>query len=103
MDKQQGSFWFTPKGFASMGLIGAVSYFLIVEHRQHLYEWLPFLILALCPLMHIFMHGGHGKHEDHKSHGKQINLSDSEQLEDAYKKGVEEGKKQTASNLRRGD
>ncbi len=100
MDKQQGSFWFTPKGLASMGLIGAVSYFLIVEHRQHFYEWLPFLILALCPLMHIFMHRGHG---DHEGHGKQHNLSDSEKLEDAYQKGVEEGKKQNSNDFRQGE
>jgi hypothetical protein len=47
-------------------LIGA--YFLITEHWAHLSSWFPgwpYLLLLACPLMHIFMHGGHG----HGSHG----------------------------------
>jgi hypothetical protein len=27
---------------------------------------LPFLILLLCPVMHIFMHRGHGGQGDHQ-------------------------------------
>ena len=50
--------------------------FLLVEHRQHLFQWLPFLLLALCPLMHVFMHGGHGGHGGHDmaegAHGGQM-------------------------------
>ena len=42
-------------------LIGG--FLLSTEHRAHAIGVLPFLfILALCPLMHIFMHGGHGAH-----------------------------------------
>ena len=37
----------------------AASYVLIV-HRVHVVEWLPCALLLACPLMHIFMHGGHG-------------------------------------------
>ncbi len=36
---------------------------LAFEHRMHLsglIGWLPYLILLACPLMHLFMHGGHG-------------------------------------------
>lgn len=33
--------------------------FLILEHPDHLLSWLPFLIILLCPAMHIFMHRGH--------------------------------------------
>lgn len=36
---------------------------LAFEHRVHLsglVGWLPYLILLACPLMHLFMHGGHG-------------------------------------------
>ena len=40
-------------------------FFLVTEHRAHLYGWLPFLFLAACPLMHLFHgHGGHG-HGNH--------------------------------------
>jgi len=38
-------------------------FFLLAEHKAHLYGWLPFILLAACPLMHLFHgHGGHGKH-----------------------------------------
>lgn len=39
------------------------AYYLLTEHRAHLaglLSWLPFGLLLLCPLMHVFMHGGHG-------------------------------------------
>jgi hypothetical protein len=32
---------------------------LIIEHRPHLFGWLPYLIILACPLMHLFMHRGH--------------------------------------------
>ena len=35
---------------------------LILEHRAHLLGWWPYLLLLACPLMHMFMHGGHGEH-----------------------------------------
>ena len=38
---------------------------LFAEHRMHLVPWLPWALLAACPLMHIFMHGSHGRHRDH--------------------------------------
>ena len=43
--------------------IGAI--FLVTEHRAHLAGWIPYwpyLLLLACPLMHLFMHGGHGSH-----------------------------------------
>lgn len=39
-------------------LIGG--FFLFTEHRAHLLGFLPFGILLLCPIMHLFMHRGHG-------------------------------------------
>src|SRR3546814_18208673 len=42
------------------GFLVIAGFFLILAHRAHLLGWLPFLILLLCPLMHIFMHRGHG-------------------------------------------
>ncbi len=48
-------------------VIAAIAaYFLLVEHREHLFGFLPFLLLLLCPLMHIFHHG-HGGHGDQGS------------------------------------
>lgn len=40
-------------------------FYLGVEHRVHLagtLRRLPLAILLLCPLMHVFMHKGHGGH-----------------------------------------
>jgi hypothetical protein len=89
MATQKSSFWLTPKGLAALGLIGAVTYFLLIEHRQHLWQFLPFLILLLCPLMHIFMHGGHGGHSGHSDHSQ----NEGESEEDAYQRGLEDGRK----------
>ncbi|MBL8377338.1 MAG: DUF2933 domain-containing protein [Burkholderiales bacterium] len=59
------SFMKSPAGIA-LCVVGAVAaYFLITEHLAHVTSFLPFILLALCPLMHIFMHHGHG----HSGHG----------------------------------
>jgi hypothetical protein len=42
--------------------------FLLSEHRAHTLRALPYLIILACPLLHIFMHGGHG-HGGHDGHG----------------------------------
>ena len=46
-------FW----SFAAIAL-----FYLLAEHRAHLFGALPFLIILACPLMHLFMHPGHGDH-----------------------------------------
>ena len=35
---------------------------LFTEHRAHVLGLLIWLPLLACPLMHMFMHGGHGHH-----------------------------------------
>jgi cadmium resistance protein CadD (predicted permease) len=55
---------------ALIGLIvlGAIAaFFLLAEHRAHLFGALPLLLLLACPLMHVFMHRGHGGHGNHPS------------------------------------
>jgi len=46
-------------GLLVMGAVAA--YFLLSEHRAHFIYSLPFLLLLACPLMHVFMHHGHGQ------------------------------------------
>lgn len=53
--------------FAGFALIAA--YFLFTEHRAHLFDALPYLLLAACPLMHLLHHHGHGHHHDRPEHG----------------------------------
>lgn len=40
---------------------------LFTEHRAHVLGFLPYLILLACPLMHLFMHHGHGGHNHHET------------------------------------
>jgi hypothetical protein len=54
----RGLFWM----FAAVG-----AYYLITEHRAHLLDYLPYILLMACPLMHLFhRHGGHHHDEDSK-------------------------------------
>ncbi len=48
-----------------LGFTAAAAFFLLTEHRAHTLQWLPWLILLACPLMHLFMHGGHGEGHKH--------------------------------------
>ncbi len=45
--------------WALIGFLAIAAFFLLTEHRAHLLGVLPFLLLALCPLLHFFGHGGH--------------------------------------------
>ncbi len=82
MDRQRPSFWKTPAGFAALVLIGVVSYFLLMEHRQHVWQLLPYLILLACPLLHLFMHGSHGGHAGQGQHGSEQNANQREVEDD---------------------
>ena len=43
-------------------------FLLLAEHRAHVLPYLPWLLLAACPLMHVFMHRGGHRHEgDHRA------------------------------------
>jgi hypothetical protein len=54
-----------------IGFLAIAAYFLFTEHRAHVVNFLPFLLLAACPLMHLFHgHGGHGGHVAHGGSGK---------------------------------
>ena len=69
-DSAPTAFW---RSRYAIGLLvfGAIAaYFLLSEHRAHFFGALPFLLLLACPLMHVFMHRGHGGHGGgHAGHG----------------------------------
>ena len=51
------------RSYIIWALVAAVAALLIVTgHGPHAIGYLPFLILLACPLMHMFMHRGHGGH-----------------------------------------
>ena len=47
------------------GFLAVAGFFLFMEHRAHLLGILPYLFLLACPLMHLFMHHGHGGDGQH--------------------------------------
>lgn len=49
-----------------LGFMVIGGFLLLSEHRAHLLGVLPWLLLAACPLLHLFMHQGH---DDHEAHG----------------------------------
>ncbi len=53
-------------GIVLIAFLAIAAFFLTTEHRAHVFGALPFALLLACPLLHIFMHGGHGGH-DHGS------------------------------------
>ncbi|WP_392536720.1 DUF2933 domain-containing protein [Legionella sp. 227] len=70
--QEEKHFWRTPPGVIALIIIVIIGYYLITEHGAHIASLLgasPFLLLILlCPLMHLFMHKGHGGHGDKHHH-----------------------------------
>ncbi|MEK7819719.1 MAG: DUF2933 domain-containing protein [Pseudomonadota bacterium] len=65
--------WLLSKqGFVLAGFLAVAGYFLWSEHEAHVklaIPYFPYLLLLLCPLMHLFMHRGHdGPHHRGKDH-----------------------------------
>lgn len=62
-----------PSGFLSsraglvlVGFLIIAGALLFTEHRAHVLGLIIWLPLLACPLMHLFMHHGHGGHGDHQ-------------------------------------
>lgn len=41
-----------------------VGFLVYTGHTAHLLGFAPYLFILACPLMHVFMHGGHHHHND---------------------------------------
>ena len=54
------SFWRSPAGLALTVALAVGGFYLVTEHTAHLFGALPYLLILACPLMHVFMHRGHG-------------------------------------------
>jgi hypothetical protein len=56
------------------GFVLAAGFLLITEHRAHVFQVLPYLLVLACPLMHLFHRHGGDRHQDHtqgEDHGTQ--------------------------------
>ena len=75
---------FTWRSFAVfIGFMAIALFLLLSEHRIHVLGWLPFLLLAACPFMHLFMHhghggGGHGSHQHGSRPGPEASQAEGE-------------------------
>lgn len=70
--KSQGHtpFWRRPLTLAWVTAAAIAVFYLLREHWGHLLGWWPYLVLLLCPLMHLFHgHGGDHSHHGHKKDG----------------------------------
>ncbi len=55
----------TKTRWALIAFLGVAGFFLVAEHKAHVLGALPYLLLLACPLLHVFMHRGHGGHGGH--------------------------------------
>jgi hypothetical protein len=67
--------WLLPMKISFTVILGIAAFFIISEHWVHLAGILPWFLILSCPLMHLFMHGGHGGHNDDNT--KDDNYSNS--------------------------
>ena len=58
----------TPTGLLTLTVVVLAAIYAATEHGDHLVALLPFAFILLCPLMHLFMHGGHGGHTESSEH-----------------------------------
>ena len=61
-DPVPAPWWKTRSGIVLCGFLLIAGFYLLTEHTAHVFGALPFLLLAACPLMHLFMHHGHRGH-----------------------------------------
>ena len=62
-----------------IGFALIAGYFLLTEHRAHVFQYLPFVLLLACPLLHMFHgHGGHGRGEEDERKDSPTKKADGE-------------------------
>ena len=52
-------------GVVLVAFLAFAAFFLLIEHTAHVFGVLPYALLLLCPLLHVFMHHGHDGHSSH--------------------------------------
>ncbi|MDN3564107.1 DUF2933 domain-containing protein [Paeniroseomonas aquatica] len=69
-DKTTTPWWRSRGGIALIGFCLVAAFYVLREHYAHAWGVLPYLLLLACPLMHLFMHHGHGDHRTSGGAGK---------------------------------
>jgi hypothetical protein len=76
-----GSFWSSRAFLVFLGFAAIAIVLLWGEHKVHILGAIPFLFLLACPLLHLFMHRGHGSHGGNGGHGDHNARSDRDSRE----------------------
>ena len=50
-----------------LGFVAGAALFFLKEHQAYVLDVLPWALLLLCPILHIFMHRGHRKEGVHRT------------------------------------
>jgi hypothetical protein len=75
---------FVVKAVVLFGL-ATILFYLLTEYRAHLLAYSSYILFLGFVLLHVFMCGGHGKHEGHCGHGHR------EHKHGEAEKGIERG------------
>jgi fatty acid desaturase len=66
INEQSTPRWRRPLYLAWETVVVIVVFYLLREHLGHILGWWPYLLLLLCPVMHLFHgHGGHSADHNH--------------------------------------
>lgn len=57
---------FSRAGIVTICMLAILGFLIYEGHGAHLLGLAPYLLILVCPLMHIFMH--HGGHDNHHHH-----------------------------------
>jgi hypothetical protein len=63
---EQPSWWRSRIGIATLGFLAVTAFYLLTEHTAHVFGALPYMLLAACPLMHLFHHRDHRHGSGHR-------------------------------------
>ncbi|MDE2615601.1 MAG: DUF2933 domain-containing protein [Burkholderiales bacterium] len=76
------TFWRSRYGIGLLIFAAIALFFLLTEHRAHTLGALPYLLLAASPLLHIFMHRGHGHVSADDGNGPSVDHTGDTQMPD---------------------
>lgn len=70
--EHQSSWLFSRTGLVTIAVIAILGFLIYTGHSAHLLGLFPYLLILSCPLMHLFMHGGHGSHRHNEKVDEKI-------------------------------
>lgn len=66
-----GDWLLSRAGLATCVVVAVLGFLIYTGHSAHLLGAAPYLLLLACPLVHIFMHGGHHHHDNNSEQDKE--------------------------------